>query len=252
MQPNSYITRAGKRLCDPTGWWWSEKLDGVKARWIDGRLITRAGTEFNPPAWFVKLLPTFDVEGELYFGKNTFHKTASLRSSEQATWRQVKFHIFDVIDPSLMWIERYVKLRRIRKSWASQICLVKWKRVKSASHLEKVFQRIVQNGGEGVVIVNPWSFYKEGHVDNILKYKKVHDNEAVIVGYNTNEDGTRLASLIVEHGKIRFNIGTGLKIVDRYKFRTKFPVGAKVTYVYELLSKTGKPRSPVLKGNRID
>ena len=58
------------------------------------------------------------------------------------------------------------------------------------------------------------------------------DAEAVVIGYRADKDGSRLVSLEVhplnEHTKkpytkIVFNIGTGLKIKDRYNYEKKFP-----------------------------
>lgn len=39
---------------DPTGWWISEKLDGVRT-YYDGKggFFSRNGNPFTPPAWFV-------------------------------------------------------------------------------------------------------------------------------------------------------------------------------------------------------
>ena len=44
---------------DPTGWWVSEKLDGVRVYYdgVKGTMVSRLGNPFTPPAWF--------IEGEL-------------------------------------------------------------------------------------------------------------------------------------------------------------------------------------------
>lgn len=262
MQPSPY-KKGKKRICDPTGWWWSEKLDGMKGRWIDGKLITRSGLAINAPKWFINLLPKgIDIEGELYFGKNTFHKTASLRSSSTSrtssnSWKKIEFYVFDIIDYELTWFERQQKLFTI--NFESPIFLVKWKKVKSIKSLEKRFSTVIEQGGEGVVIANPSGKYVNGHVDHMLKYKKIIDCEAIVIGYKTNSDGDRLASLIVNplvgknpRKKITFNIGTGLKIAQRRNYQKYFPIGTVVKYSYELIGVNGKPRSPVYMGIRND
>lgn len=260
MQPNSF-KKSGQRLCNPTGWYMSEKLDGMKGRWINCKFVTRSGQHIETPDWFIKLLPDFDVEGELYFGKNSFHRTGSLRSSSNTKiWEQVVFHIFDTIDHKLTWLERQHKLvANIVEN--DRIKLVRWTKVKSLAHLETEYKKIVGDFGEGVVIADPWGIYENGHVDQILKYKAVREREAVIIGYNTDDNGNRLTSFEVhpinEHTgkpekKITFNIGTGLKAPQRYNFRKCFPIGTIVTYTYELLGKNGKPRTPIFKGIRID
>lgn len=257
MQPSSYKTRTGKRLCDPTGWWWSEKLDGMKARWIKGRLITRNGISIDAPQWFLDSLPNVDVEGELYFGRGKFHKTGGLRAHRSSSsWKRVEFHVFDLVDYGLTFAERQVKLTEYKK-----LKLVKWYEIKSTSHLEEEFKNIVETGGEGVIIADPWGLYEDGRVEQILKYKALKDCEAVVIGYETDESGDRLASFRVhplrEHNKkpnkkITFKIGTGLKIRHRYNFKKRFPIGTVVSYTYEVMGKNGKPRTPVYKGIRTD
>jgi len=260
MQPSPF-KKNGKYACNPTGWYMSEKLDGMKGRWIGGAFVTRSGQKIEAPDWFIKLLPEFDVDGELYFGKNSFHRTGSLRStSNSKSWEQVVFNIFDVIDYKLTWLERQQKLIEEIKD-SDTVKLVRWKKIKSLQHLEEKYQKIVANFGEGIVLADPWGLYQDGHVNQILKYKAVQDCEAVIIGYRTDDNETRLASFDVHpineqtqkpNTKITFNIGTGLKVTQRYNFRERFPIGTVVTYTYELMGKNGKPRTPVFKGKRAD
>jgi DNA ligase-1 len=254
MQPNPYKVD-GKRICNPKGWYFSEKLDGMKGRWIDGKLVTRSCNDLNPPKWFRRMLPKdYNVEGELYFGKNTFHKTASLRSSaglSELAWEKVEFHIFDIIDYELPFVQRKRLLKKIIE--VNQfIKLVKWRKVESAEHVEEELKKIVDENGEGLILADPNGMYEDGHVDQILKYKPKKDREAEVIGYETNEDGSRLKSLVVRDRKITFHIGTGLKIKHRYGYKERFPIGYKVSYWYEILGKNGKPRTPIFKGVRVD
>lgn len=259
MQPSSYKKKNIYR-CDPTGWWWSIKYDGMKARWIDRKLITRSGKTIPAPTWFIELLPDTDIEGELYFGLNTFHKTATLRSrsiKSKHAWDNVTFLIFDLVDYKLSWFDRQQKLFLLELKPPLQ--LVTWKKVKSPKHLEKRYKQVINNGNEGVIIADPKGMYIDGYVDHVLKYKAVNDCEAIIVGYNTNENGKRLASFEVHPmvgGKprktITFNIGTGLKLLDRVKFWERFPIGTVIRYSYEVMGKNGKPRTPIFQGIRND
>jgi DNA ligase-1 len=259
MQPSPY-KKSGKRMCNPTGWYMSEKLDGMKGRWLDGKFVTRSGQHIDAPKWFLELLPDFDIEGELYFGRNSFHRTGSLRSSSNPkSWEKVCFHVFDAVDYRLTWLERQAKLENIRQN--ERIQVVAWIKIRSVEHLEQEYKNITEQLGEGVVIADPWGQYENGHVGQILKYKAVQDCEAVIIGYNTDDSGDRLASFSVnpinEHTgkvnkKITFSIGTGLKAPQRYNFKKRYPIGTIVSYTYELMGKNGKPRTPIFKGIRVD
>ncbi len=42
---------------DPTGWYMSEKLDGVRCIWDGKNLYSRAGNKFYPPSYFKAALP---------------------------------------------------------------------------------------------------------------------------------------------------------------------------------------------------
>ena len=42
---------------DATGWWISEKLDGVRAYWDGTHFLSRLGNIFPAPAWFTQALP---------------------------------------------------------------------------------------------------------------------------------------------------------------------------------------------------
>src|SRR5688500_9984165 len=42
---------------DPTGWWMSEKLDGIRAYWDGEAFTSRLGNKFYAPDWFIADLP---------------------------------------------------------------------------------------------------------------------------------------------------------------------------------------------------
>lgn len=255
MQPKHYKVK-GIAVSNPKGWFSSIKLDGMKGIWADGVLRTRSGSCLKPPKWFTDILKEhigkYSVEGELYLGKGTFHQTASLRGANEAVWKRVVFKIFDLIDEKRTWSQRQAKLIKISQDWPDSLQLVKWKPIESASDVERRFERAKKNGDEGLIIANPKGMYCEGYTNDILKYKVCNDMECVITGYELT--GNRLASLKCSSmdRKVHFHVGIGFKEKERLSYETLFPVGAVVTCSYELLSKSGKPRTPVFKGIRID
>lgn len=50
---------------DVTGWWMSEKLDGVRAYWDGERFLSRLANHFHAPDWFIEHLPSHPLDGEL-------------------------------------------------------------------------------------------------------------------------------------------------------------------------------------------
>jgi DNA ligase-1 len=63
---------------DLTGWWMSEKLDGVRAYWDGRRFLSRLGNEYFAPAWFIEGLPPIPLDGELWGGRKKFQRTVSI------------------------------------------------------------------------------------------------------------------------------------------------------------------------------
>jgi DNA ligase-1 len=64
---------------DPTGYYMSEKLDGVRCIWDGQELYSRYGNKFNPPDNLKFALPKdFPLDGELWTKRNDFQKCVSI------------------------------------------------------------------------------------------------------------------------------------------------------------------------------
>ena len=74
---------------DPTGWWMSEKLDGVRAWWTGSVLLSRLGNTFPAPKWFTEALPKVPLDGELWCGRGQFKEAVSITKSSkrQDDWK---------------------------------------------------------------------------------------------------------------------------------------------------------------------
>ena len=74
---------------DPTGWWMSEKLDGVRAWWTGSALLSRLGNTINAPAWFTAGLPKVPLDGELWCGRGQFTEAVSIvkNAARQDDWK---------------------------------------------------------------------------------------------------------------------------------------------------------------------
>jgi DNA ligase-1 len=62
---------------DLSGWWLSEKLDGVRAYWDGSNFYSREGNPFPVPAWFKVGLPNCALDGELWCGRQKFRQALS-------------------------------------------------------------------------------------------------------------------------------------------------------------------------------
>jgi DNA ligase-1 len=52
---------------DPSGWWMSEKFDGIRCFWNGKMLFSRNGRVIKAPKWFLEGLPSdVKLDGELW------------------------------------------------------------------------------------------------------------------------------------------------------------------------------------------
>lgn len=76
----------------------SEKLDGVRCYWSGAALYSRNGVKINAPQEWVDNLPKIALDGELWTGRDDFHKAVTItihRPHGMEDWKDVKFMIFD-------------------------------------------------------------------------------------------------------------------------------------------------------------
>src|SRR5689334_13871413 len=83
---------------DLTGWWMSEKLDGVRAYWDGKKMFSRHGKEINCLDEFLDGLPKgTPLDGELWMGRGTVEKLiGTLNSPSQRDWKLIKYMVFDL------------------------------------------------------------------------------------------------------------------------------------------------------------
>src|SRR5918998_891176 len=76
--PPLLLAETWDQVTDPTGWWLSEKLDGVRAYWDGRQLLSRLGNMFHAPDWFIDGLPDHPLDGELFLDRKSFQKTVAI------------------------------------------------------------------------------------------------------------------------------------------------------------------------------
>lgn len=83
---------------DPTNWWMSEKLDGLRAYWDGKHFYSRLGHQFPAPDFVLQQMPLGIVlDGELFSKRGEFQTITSIvRSSTSGEkWERLRFHCFD-------------------------------------------------------------------------------------------------------------------------------------------------------------
>lgn len=232
---------------DLTGWWMSEKLDGVRAYWDGTRFLSRQGNRYHAPDWFTVGLPREPLDGELWLGRKKFQRTVSIarRQDQSDLWKELRFVVFDApgrggdFEARLAFLRIFVKRHAppYVTAHAHEPCM-------SLDALRSELDRVDALGGEGLMLRQPGSAYEVGRSPTLLKVKRFHDAEARVVGHQpgAGRHKGRLGALLVEMvGGVRFAVGTGFSDAER---GAPPPVGSVVTFRYQELSDGGVPRFP--------
>lgn len=231
---------------DPSGWWMSEKLDGVRALWNGYRLTTRTGSEIHAPDSFVASLPVgVSLDGELWAGRGTFQQVSgAYRRIDQAVWKPIRYAVFDAPDASGGFEDRQRALADVLAGNSGPAFVVAQRQCVGRSDLDAMLAGIVRGGGEGVMLREPGSAYESKRSASLLKVKRVHDDEATVIGYEpgTGRNLSAIGSLVARLANgTTFNISSGLSDA----MRTKPPaIGSVVTFTHHDYTDAGVPRFP--------
>jgi DNA ligase-1 len=262
---------------NPTGWWASEKWDGYRAIWDGSKFISRNGHDFNVPIWFSALMPpNVALDGELWVGRGSYEKCGLFRKKtiRDIEWIEgnVQFNVFDIPSLNKPFEERMIALQKLvetRCSCVSQLKLPKGItnircplyftpqiKITSAVHLDNMFNKVVEQGGEGLMIRQPGSLYEKSRSSTLLKYKVLLDTECQIVGYKPGNGkySDALGSFecqLIKGNTTRFYV-SGMTDEIRKNYKETHPQGTIITIKYNDLTKNGIPRHPRYLRKRSD
>lgn len=131
MKSNTEKTTSGNlRLVDPTGWYMSEKLDGLRAMWDGSVIITTSGSVPNfIPDWFKEILPPgIAIDGEIWMGRDMFSGTNgvsgifSIKPGPKASytiekaelkWLDISYNVFDIPNYDVIFESRMDILKKV-------------------------------------------------------------------------------------------------------------------------------------------
>ena len=252
MLPQTYLIKSDQSVA---GWLMSEKLDGVRGYWDGEHLFSKNGTPFFPHSEFIRDLPPFPLEGELWGGRGSFAETVSIvrRQHPHAGWLQLKFAIFDVPEDPGGFTTRIARAEEWFANHPSAYgFVIRQVPVRDRNHLRKELRRIEKLGGEGLIVRRPDAMYHAGRSADILKVKSHQDAEATVVahlpGHGRNRG--RLGALLVEfEDGTRFKIGSGFRDAER---EDPPPVGSVITLKYYGTYASGIPKFPSFVRQRLD
>ena len=245
-EPPLLLAHAWDNYLDLSGWWMSEKLDGVRAYWDGKQLVSRQGNLIHAPDWFLDGLPSIPLDGELWLARKSFQKTVSIvrRQDKSDHWKQISFLVFDAPGMAEPFERRVEFLTDAFRKPHPQAKLHPHELCRDLAHLKQELARVESLGGEGLMLRQPGSKYETGRSFTLLKIKTFHDAEARVVEHiaGAGRHAGRLGALGVElPDGTRFSVGTGFSDAQR---ASPPPIGSTITFRYQELSDRGVPRFP--------
>jgi len=265
IPPPLLLANKWEERIDPTGWWLSEKLDGMRAYWDPSRgsLLSRLGNPVLCPKPLLAGLPAVPLDGELFLGRGRFQELMSVVKNSanmgcvEGPWKDVVYTVFDLPKHGGKFEERMEALSRTLRSelpagvhafakcHPQQLC-------KSRAHLDEELNHIQGQGGEGLMLRRPGSLYEARRSNTLLKVKTFQDEEAVVIGHELGKGrNSEVIGALRCRNKlnVEFSVGTGLSDAQRAH---PPKVGEIITYRFFELTKDNKPRFPSFVGVRAD
>ncbi|KAF5390955.1 hypothetical protein D9757_003960 [Collybiopsis confluens] len=232
---------------DPTGWWISEKLDGVRTYYDGKQMYSRLGNPFTPPQSFLDKLPKdCTLDGELFGGRGKFQETVSIvKTMNSPHWKDITFHVFDM--PSIGTQPFEARVERLKKLFgpggshvSDKVVVVEQEMAKGRQHVLDKLKEIETLSGEGLMLRKPGSEYEGKR------------SKAIVTGYKPgkgrNAGVTGALKCKMASGKT-FDVGSGLNDQQRKK---PPKIGSIIVYRFQELTKDGVPRFPTFLGEAAD
>jgi len=172
---------------DPTGWWMTEKMDGVRGYWTGQKFYSRQGKEIVTPDWYTKDFPKAQLDGELWHPGGFIPLTSTIRSKDLSSWKDIIYWVFDVPSHTGAFEERLKFLQDLTKPDCLKVIPVT--QCTGKEHLKEFFDSVTGRDGEGIMLRKPTSLYEIGRTQTLFKMKAWHDSEVKYVGLNHSSRG---------------------------------------------------------------
>jgi len=242
---------------DPTGYWASEKYDGVRALWDGETFYSRNGKVFHAPQWFKDTLPKTPLDGELWLERSVagFQKGVGIvkRLKGGEAWRGITYIVFDIPTSTEPFEKVQEKLKRMNLGPHSHVA--PQYRVKSEADMLRKYEEALAGGAEGIMLRAPDSRYVPKRTMALLKVKPTDSAEAVVIGYTAGKGrhlgrmGALRVHLLGDKSK-QFKIGGGFEDAERDE--RLYPLGTIVEVNFNDKTAAGLPRFPRFHRVRSD
>lgn len=224
----------------------SQKLNGVRGTFFEGKLISRQGKEFVGLDHILmdisKLLHDSEnwvLDGEL-IRKNTdgvsdnenFRLTAGIINQEDGNKSEIQFVIFDILpkdeflrgESQLTYIDRIDELlylaTEIRENNLKSLEIVRFLyNGTDKSMIDICLEQMVSEGKEGLMVNRDCKYFRKRH-NGILKVKRFYtvDLQVIDVEEGTGRLSGTLGAFVVRYKDNILNVGSGMTDEQRREF----------------------------------
>jgi DNA ligase-1 len=265
-------------------WWASRKLDGVRCITVidehgEPKFYSRAGNEFLTLSVLAQDIKKLGLRNKVLDGEVCVLKEGGLEDfqgvikeigKKNHTIQMPKYYIFDFLEASEFWNQsgdvslsaRLIILNALVTDLTYAEPLPQFQ-IKSVEEFEKIAADATEMGYEGVMMRKDIG-YEGKRSKNLLKVKKMHDAEYVVVGLDSDVnriidmgkevEEVMLKAVIVEHKGNTVRVGSGFNIEQRryYHENPNEIIGKTITVQFfeETKDQYGEHslRFPVFKG----
>lgn len=249
--PQLQLAQSYQQDQDVSAFWISEKLDGVRAFWDGKQLRSRSGQWIQIPQELQRQLPAFAVDAELWAGRGKFQQVlqALQQGSDLVAWQGIRLMVFDAPEQQGTFSSRLQFLKQHLPE-TDFVQLLTQQQLKTEAELDQLLQRVVAEGGEGLMLHRADAQYLRGRVQHLQKLKLYQDAEARVVAHlpGKGQFSGMMGALLVElpDGR-RFKLGSGFSHAER---QNPPQIGRLVTFRYHGLTHKGTPRFAVFVRER--
>jgi len=265
-------------------WWASRKLDGVRCITVidehgEPKFYSRAGNEFLTLSVLAQDIKKLGLRNKVLDGEVCVLKEGGLEDfqgvikeigKKNHTIQMPKYYIFDFLEASEFWNQsgdvslsaRLIILNALVTDLTYAEPLPQFQ-IKSVEEFEKIAADATEMGYEGVMMRKDIG-YEGKRSKNLLKVKKMHDAEYMVVGLDSDVnriidmgkevEEVMLKAVIVEHKGNTVRVGSGFNIEQRryYHENPNEIIGKTITVQFfeETKDQHGEHslRFPVFKG----
>ena len=233
------------------------KIDGCRALYINGKFYSRNTKLFHNIPFNINTLVNgkeIILDGELYSDDISFEELVGIIKKEKCSpddaykIKSLKFMVYDIVETTLPYKERYQLLKSLTLPVQSEILLTEI--CESPDDIPTFHEKYTSDGYEGLIIRNISGLYREKYRSpDLQKYKHFLDEEFKIVDFKQGE-GLEQGCVIwicETSSNVRFNVrpkGTRPERSVLFGFGKKY-IGKFLTVKFQNFTDDGIPRFPV-------